>query len=132
MEQLAEGLLSLSGSAALALLFALPALEAPAFLGLVLPGELALLLGGAVLVVLAVAWLLRRLARRHDDEPRQPVTSGGAATAELGAVGRQPWVALGSEAPESRAPLLLLLAARTRPQPAVTLSSSSLRLRGRG
>jgi membrane protein DedA with SNARE-associated domain len=37
-----------SGWAALALLFALPALEAPAFLGLVLPGELALLLGGVL------------------------------------------------------------------------------------
>jgi membrane-associated protein len=48
MGQLAEGLLSLSGWAALALLFMLPALEAPAFLGLVLPGELALLLGGVL------------------------------------------------------------------------------------
>ena len=48
MGQLAEGLLSLSGWAALALLFALPALEAPAFLGLVLPGEVALLLGGVL------------------------------------------------------------------------------------
>jgi len=48
MGQIAEGLLSLSGWAALALLFALPALEAPAFLGLVLPGELALLLGGVL------------------------------------------------------------------------------------
>jgi membrane-associated protein len=48
MGQLTEGLLSLSGWAALALLFTLPALEAPAFLGLVLPGELALLLGGVL------------------------------------------------------------------------------------
>jgi membrane protein DedA with SNARE-associated domain len=48
MGQLAEGLLSLSGPAALALLFLLPALEAPAFLGLVLPGELALVLGGVL------------------------------------------------------------------------------------
>jgi membrane protein DedA with SNARE-associated domain len=48
MGQLAEGLLSLSGWAALGLLFVLPALEAPAFLGLVLPGELALLLGGVL------------------------------------------------------------------------------------
>ena len=48
MGQLTEGLLSLSGWAALALLFMLPALEAPAFLGLVLPGELALLLGGVL------------------------------------------------------------------------------------
>ena len=46
MGQLAELVLSLPGWAALALLFTLPALEAPAFLGLVLPGELALLLGG--------------------------------------------------------------------------------------
>src|ERR671913_2536260 len=48
MGQLATALLSLSGWAALALLFMLPALEAPAFLGLVLPGELALLLGGVL------------------------------------------------------------------------------------
>jgi membrane-associated protein len=48
MGQPATGLLSLSGWAALALLFILPALEAPAFLGLVLPGELALLLGGVL------------------------------------------------------------------------------------
>jgi membrane protein DedA with SNARE-associated domain len=48
MGQLATGLLSLSGWAALTLLFTLPALEAPAFLGLILPGELALLLGGVL------------------------------------------------------------------------------------
>ena len=48
MGQLAEALLSLSGWAALAVLFTLPALEAPAFLGLVLPGELVLLLGGVL------------------------------------------------------------------------------------
>jgi membrane protein DedA with SNARE-associated domain len=48
MGQAAESLLSLSGWTALALLFVLPALEAPAFLGLVLPGELALLLGGVL------------------------------------------------------------------------------------
>jgi membrane protein DedA with SNARE-associated domain len=48
MAQLAEGLLSLSGWAALACLFVLPALEAPAFLGLVLPGEVALILGGVL------------------------------------------------------------------------------------
>jgi membrane protein DedA with SNARE-associated domain len=48
MGQLTEGLLLLSGWTALALLFMLPALEAPAFLGLVLPGELALLLGGVL------------------------------------------------------------------------------------
>ncbi|HYN16506.1 MAG TPA: DedA family protein [Actinomycetes bacterium] len=48
MGQLMEGLLSLSGLAALAFLFLLPALEAPAFFGLVLPGEVALLLGGVL------------------------------------------------------------------------------------
>jgi membrane protein DedA with SNARE-associated domain len=48
MGQLATGLLSLSGWAALAFLFLLPALEAPAFLGLILPGELALLVGGVL------------------------------------------------------------------------------------
>jgi membrane protein YqaA with SNARE-associated domain len=48
MGQLAEGLLGLSGWTALAFLFVLPALEAPAFLGLVLPGEVALILGGVL------------------------------------------------------------------------------------
>src|SRR4029450_8851008 len=48
MGQLAEGLLGLSGWTALAFLFVLPALEAPAFLGLVLPGEVALVLGGVL------------------------------------------------------------------------------------
>ena len=48
MGQLAEGLLGLAGWTALGVLFILPALEAPAFLGLVLPGELALLLGGVL------------------------------------------------------------------------------------
>jgi undecaprenyl-diphosphatase len=48
MGQLAEALLSLSGWTALAVLFVLPALEAPAFLGLVLPGEVALVLGGVL------------------------------------------------------------------------------------
>ena len=48
MDAVAENLLSLSGWTALALLFVLPALEAPAFLGLVLPGELVLLLGGVL------------------------------------------------------------------------------------
>jgi membrane-associated protein len=48
MGQLAESLLGLSGWAALAFLFVLPALEAPAFLGLVLPGEVALILGGVL------------------------------------------------------------------------------------
>lgn len=43
-----EGILSLHGGAALALLFLFTALEAPAFLGLVLPGELALVLGGVL------------------------------------------------------------------------------------
>jgi membrane-associated protein len=43
-----EGILSLHGVAALALLFMFTALEAPAFIGLVLPGELALVLGGAI------------------------------------------------------------------------------------
>ena len=48
MGAVAETVLALSGWAALALLFTLPALEAPAFLGLVVPGELALLLGGVL------------------------------------------------------------------------------------
>ena len=48
MGQRAEAVLSLSGWAAVAVLFVLPALEAPAFLGLVLPGEVALLLCGVL------------------------------------------------------------------------------------
>ncbi|SRR6266540_5298009 len=48
MSGLVEGLLSLHGWLALALIFLLPALEAPAFLGIVLPGELALVLGGVL------------------------------------------------------------------------------------
>jgi membrane-associated protein len=43
-----EGILSLHSGAALALLFMFTALEAPAFIGLVLPGELALVLGGVL------------------------------------------------------------------------------------
>jgi undecaprenyl-diphosphatase len=43
-----ESILSVHGGAALALLFVFTALEAPAFLGLVLPGELALVLGGVL------------------------------------------------------------------------------------
>jgi membrane-associated protein len=67
MGQLAEGLLSLSGWAALAFLFLLPALEAPAFLGLVLPGELAVLLGGVLASQLLSSGLGRRVgsARLH-------------------------------------------------------------------
>ena len=60
MGELAEGLLSLSGWAALAFLFTLPALEAPAFLGLVLPGEVALLLGGVLYSVGAVIYAIGR------------------------------------------------------------------------
>jgi len=61
MGQLAEGLLGLSGWTALAFLFVLPALEAPAFLGLVLPGEVALILGG-VLAAQAFTQQARTLA----------------------------------------------------------------------
>jgi membrane protein DedA with SNARE-associated domain len=43
-----ESILSLHGGAALALLFMFTALEAPAFIGLVLPGELGLVLGGVL------------------------------------------------------------------------------------
>jgi membrane-associated protein len=48
MSGLVEGLLSLNGWLALLLIFLLPALEAPAFLGMILPGELALVLGGVL------------------------------------------------------------------------------------
>jgi membrane-associated protein len=41
-----------------------------------LTGRVGIALAVAVVVFLAVAWLLRRPARRHHDEPRQPVASG--------------------------------------------------------
>jgi len=97
-----------------------------------LAGRVGLALALTVLIALAVAWLVRRPARRHQDEPGQPVTRGGAATTQRCALGRQSWMPRVSEAPESRAPLLLLSAACTRLQPAVTVSQSSRRLRGRG
>src|SRR5438093_12357758 len=43
-----ERILSLHGWAALAIVFALPALEASAFVGFVFPGEIAVLLGGVL------------------------------------------------------------------------------------
>src|SRR4029453_11095301 len=46
--QIAEGLLSLSGWAALACLFVFRARAAPAVLGLALPGEVTLVLGGVL------------------------------------------------------------------------------------
>ncbi len=79
-----NGLLALDGWLALGMIFLLPALEAPAFIGLVLPGELVLVLGGvlaqhgrvplAAALALGVAgpiagdavghWLGRRFGRR--------------------------------------------------------------------
>jgi membrane protein DedA with SNARE-associated domain len=41
-----------------------------------LTGQVGLLLAGAVLVALAVAWLVHRLARGYEDEPVQPVAAG--------------------------------------------------------
>jgi hypothetical protein len=43
-----NGLLALDGWLALGMIFLLPALEAPALFGLVLPGELVLVLGGVL------------------------------------------------------------------------------------
>ena len=63
MGQLAEGLLSLSGWPALALLFALPALEAPAFLGL---GMVSLAMLGGLFYTVGVVVLVRR---RPDPKP---------------------------------------------------------------
>src|SRR4051794_3794590 len=48
MRTLVAGLLGLPGWLALLVVFALPALEASAFIGLVVPGELAVLLGGVL------------------------------------------------------------------------------------
>jgi membrane protein DedA with SNARE-associated domain len=41
-----------------------------------LTGRIGLGLALTVVVALAVAWLLRRPARRHQDQPRQPVAAG--------------------------------------------------------
>jgi hypothetical protein len=41
-----------------------------------LTGRVGLALALAVLIGLAVAWLVRRPARRHHDESRQPVAQG--------------------------------------------------------
>ena len=48
MSRIAESILALHGWAALAVVFALPALEASAFVGILVPGELAVLLGGVL------------------------------------------------------------------------------------
>ena len=48
MTWLADTIFRLTGPAVLAVVFALPALEASTFLGIVVPGELALVLGGVV------------------------------------------------------------------------------------
>ena len=48
MSHLAEGILHLHGWVALAVIFALPALESSVFLGFVFPGEVAVLLGGVL------------------------------------------------------------------------------------
>jgi membrane protein DedA with SNARE-associated domain/membrane-associated phospholipid phosphatase len=48
MGQLVDRILALHGLAALAIVFALPALEASAFVGVVVPGEIAVLLGGVL------------------------------------------------------------------------------------
>src|SRR5947199_9118975 len=48
MASIADRILALHGFPAIALVFALPALEASAFLGFVFPGEIAVLLGGVV------------------------------------------------------------------------------------
>src|SRR5436190_23976832 len=45
---LTDKILSLHGWAAIALIFALPALEASAFVGFIFPGEIAILLGGVL------------------------------------------------------------------------------------
>jgi membrane protein DedA with SNARE-associated domain len=41
-----------------------------------LTGRVGLLLAGAVLVAVAVVWLVHRPAKRHEDESRQPVAAG--------------------------------------------------------
>ncbi|MDQ6725552.1 MAG: bifunctional DedA family/phosphatase PAP2 family protein [Actinomycetota bacterium] len=48
MNRLAEGILHLHGWVALAVVFALPALESSVFLGFLFPGEVAVLLGGVL------------------------------------------------------------------------------------
>src|SRR5713226_1946264 len=48
IEEIAQRILSLHGWVALAIVFALPALEASAFLGFLFPGEVAVILGGVL------------------------------------------------------------------------------------
>jgi len=48
MSRVVEGILQLHGWAALAVIFALPALESSIFLGFLFPGEVAVLLGGVL------------------------------------------------------------------------------------
>src|SRR6266498_351377 len=48
LASITDAILHLHGWAALALVFALPALEASAFVGFVFPGEIAVLLGGVL------------------------------------------------------------------------------------
>src|SRR5436853_5899475 len=48
MSHLADHILALRGWAALAVVFALPALESSAFVGFVFPGEIGVLLGGVL------------------------------------------------------------------------------------
>src|SRR5215213_4168967 len=79
MGQLAEAVLSLSGWAAVAVLFVLPALEAPAFLGLVLPGEVALLLGGVLAHQGRLSpWPPARPARWPETRPATGSAAAGA------------------------------------------------------
>jgi hypothetical protein len=55
-----------------------------------LTGRIGLALAGAVMIALAVAWLLRRQARGHQDQPRQPVAAGWRR-ASAGGTRRRPW-----------------------------------------
>lgn len=61
MDRLARAILGLRGTLAYVLIFGLPALEASAFIGLAIPGELAVLLGG-VLAFQGRVWLPGALA----------------------------------------------------------------------
>jgi membrane-associated protein len=48
VSHVADGILHLHGWLALAVIFAIPALESSVFLGFVFPGEIAVLLGGVL------------------------------------------------------------------------------------
>ena len=75
MAWLTDTILRLAGPLVLVVTFALPALEASTLLGIVVPGELALLLGGAPVATGG----LRQNGGASADRPRQLACSSATA-----------------------------------------------------